>query len=1079
MDLGFSERERNLRPVRRAAVGLALRLYAIAPLVAVFLVAASPGAGALARVHGSSLRRIHQIRQLTPEQLAKTPAVHVRGVVTYYDSIVPNLFIEDATAGIWVDLRGSRDVRLQPGEVLDVRGVAQEGFSPYIAHPRWKIVGHARLPEPRRLMYDQAATGSWDADWVRIDGVVRSFVEEAAGNVLVIDVATPTGAFKVRIPNYEAKFPMHLVDATVQFRGVLGATFNRLNELVEIHLMMPSMADAKVLKPAPKHPFSVAVTPISMIRRFSSDLPDMHRVLVRGIVTARFAGKGLYLMDSTGGVYAESQDGTPVKAGDAVEVLGFPAAGDFSPVLMSSTIRAMHHHIALAPVRITGKQALQGAYDAQLVNLAGRVESVRNWAGTTSLLMESNDHVPFVAVLAGGGMKRSQALVGATLDLTGICTVKTDSNGNPSDFQIVLRSPKDVRVVSGPPWLTARRAGLVILAVVATAGMILIWVVILRRRLHKQTRIIRLKLKNEMALEEKYRRVFERNLTGLYIADPDGTILDCNDACAVILGFPNRQELLDHRAEAERITSDLHGAVQPDAIVSAERRFQRRDGSWAWSLNSARLIPQNGHGPAVMEGALVDITDLKEAQERIQVLAYYDSLTGLPNRTLLMDRLRKGVSSAKRHKEKLALLFLDLDRFKTINDSLGHSCGDELLLEMGRRLQATVRDQDTVARLGGDEFLVVLGAVEDDSDAAIAAERIARETNREFYIQGQALSVTCSIGVSMFPDHGEDVETLIKSADAAMYSAKEAGGNTFRFFTAEMTERAVDRLMLESSLRVALDRNEFFLVYQPQVDLETGEIICWEALLRWQHPQLGLVSPDRFIRIAESSGMMIPIGEWVLRTACMEATKWGVKGPAVAVNVSAVQFRQEEFSEVVLRALRETGLAPERLELEMTESMLMSSEDVTFRMLDELRSLGVRVAIDDFGTGYSSLSYLRQFRVNKLKIDRGFIQNVAANGDDEAITAAIIQMAKCLSLRVTAEGVEHEDQLNLLRECGCDEVQGFLYSRPVRADEIGEISSRILMVRGDSAFETLISANAPGRRDGNSNGAATFASTCR
>ena len=434
----------------------------------------------------------------------------------------------------------------------------------------------------------------------------------------------------------------------------------------------------------------------------------------------------------------------------------------------------------------------------------------------------------------------------------------------------------------------------------------------------------------------------------------------------------------------------------------------------------------------------MDITDRKLADERIQTLAYYDSLTGLPNRTLLQDRLRKAVASARRHKERLAVLFLDLDRFKTINDSLGHSCGDQLLLEMGRRLQDLAREQDTVARLGGDEFLVVLGAVDEGADAAVVAERVAHEVSREFHLQGRALSVTCSIGISLYPEHGDDVETLIKNADAAMYSAKEGGRNTFRFFTSEMTEYAVERLELESSLRVALEREQFFLVYQPQIDVKTREIVCWEALLRWQHPDLGLVPPGRFIRVAENSGMMIPIGEWVLRTACQQAMGWGMDAPAVAVNVSAVQFRQEGFCRQVRRALRESGLPAERLELEMTESLLMAGEDATFQVLAELREMGVRVAIDDFGTGYSSLSYLRQFQVNKLKIDRSFIHEVAVNTDDQAITAAIIQMAKCLNLRVTAEGVENEEQLLLLRDYGCDEVQGFMFSTPVTAEKIAE-----------------------------------------
>ena len=598
----------------------------------------------------------------------------------------------------------------------------------------------------------------------------------------------------------------------------------------------------------------------------------------------------------------------------------------------------------------------------------------------------------------------------------------------------------DVSVLSSMSWLTVRSATLIcfILALVmlAVAG----WVMILRRRVRQQTTIIQNKLENEQLMEERYRRIFERNLTGLYIANEDGTIVDCNDACARILGFTSRQELLENHAQAELITSHLHDiSLEAASNFNTEHHIRRHDGTPGWVLSSVRPVPQNGDGTTILEGALVDITHRKLADERIQFLAYYDSLTGLPNRSLLQDRLSKALAGARRHREKLAVLFLDIDRFKTINDSLGHSFGDLLLQQLAKRLQTCARDQDTVARVGGDEFLVVLGSVEEDSDAAIAAERIAREVNAPFNIQGQILNITCSLGISMFPEHGKDVETLIKNADAAMYSSKDRGRNTFRFFTEKMTAEAVERLKLDSSLRTALDEKQFFLVYQPEIDVSTGSISCWEALLRWQHPDLGLVPPDKFIRIAENNGLIVSIGEWVLRTACAQAKKWveaGQIGVPVAVNVSAVQFRHEGFCDLVKKVLDDTGLAPQFLELELTESLLLSSEEVMFDVLGELKSMGVRLAIDDFGTGYSSLSYLRQFPVSKLKIDRSFIRDLALNGNDVSITAAIINLAKCLNLKVTAEGVENHAQLTFLRDHGCDEVQGFLFSKPLTTDQI-------------------------------------------
>ncbi|MFZ0290846.1 MAG: EAL domain-containing protein, partial [Candidatus Sulfotelmatobacter sp.] len=455
-----------------------------------------------------------------------------------------------------------------------------------------------------------------------------------------------------------------------------------------------------------------------------------------------------------------------------------------------------------------------------------------------------------------------------------------------------------------------------------------------------------------------------------------------------------------------------------------------------------------------------DITDRKLAEERVQFLAYYDALTGLPNRTLLQDRLAKALAGARRRKDKVAILFLDLDRFKDINDSLGHSVGDLLLQEVAERLKTWAREQDTVARVGGDEFLIVLTGLKDVADAAVATERIVNLMTAGFVVQGHPVNVSCSIGVSIFPEHSADCETLIKNADAAMYSAKENGRNRFQFFTEDMNAQGVERLTLENSLRLALDKKELFLVYQPQMDIATGRITGLEALLRWQHPDLGLVPPDKFIRIAENSGLIVPIGEWVVRTACRQARKWqdeGLPPVSVAVNVSAVQFRQEGFCELIRRVLHETGLAPQYLELELTESLLLANADLMLSVVQELKAMGVTLAIDDFGTGYSSFSYLRQFRVSKLKIDRVFIRDVAVNPDDAAITSAIISMAKSLRLKVIAEGVEDESQMSFLRAHQCDEIQGYYFSKPLAVDKVAD------KLRGDSP-KPQVRAQASGKQ---------------
>lgn len=986
----------------------------------------------------TTLHSVGAIRHLRAEDAKRQPPVHLRAVVTYYDTVAPNLFVQDSTGGIWVDLRKSKAPAPKPGQLLDIYGVAGAGFSPYVDQPTWKVLGTAGFPKPVPIDYEQAMTGAYDSLWTEMEGVVRSFVLEAEGSVLVIDVATPTAAFKVRVPDYHQPFPMHLVDAKVLFRGVNGTAFNRLNQIVGTHLMMPNLDFATVLVPAAANPFALPISPINSIRRFSSDAPDVHRVKVQGIVTARFPGRGLYVMDATGGVYVETDDGTPVQPGDEVEVAGFPALGNYSPVLKSGSIHPTKRGQVLAPAEITGKQALRGGYDAQLVRIRGVIHSSYQLGNNDVLGLESTDHTVFEATirhdLAPDGIDTG---IGSQVELTGICTIKTDDNGNPAAFQIVLRTPADVHRLTRAPLLTPKRFAALAAMLGFCTVVVIVWVVVLRRQVRTQTITIKRDMAARVALQERYRRTFERNLTGLFIAEQDGTILECNEACAQILGFADRQDLLERTDVARGIISGLaNGVFVDDSLVNSEHQFERADGSRAWMLSNIRLVP--GQGRMVIEGGLVDITERKKAEEQVRFLAYYDALTGLPNRSLLQDRLRQAIASARRRGEAVAVLFLDLDWFKHVNDSLGHTAGDELLKQMADHLRACAREQDTVARQGGDEFVVVLNGIGGRDEAQTVAERLVKRLDTGVEIGERRLSVSCSIGIALFPEHGQDVDTLVKNADSAMYASKDSGRNRFSFFSPEMADLAVERLTIENGLRTAIEKNEFSLVFQPEVDMQTGVVSCCEALIRWNSSELGQVPPDRFIPVAERTGTINAIGEWVLRTACIEAKKWhGTQPiPRVAVNVSEIQLRDEGFCDLVRRVLNETGLGPERLELELTESLLISSDGVSSRTLKRLREMGVSLAIDDFGTGYSSLGYLRDLPMCKLKIDRSFVRDLPALKEDATIFEAMVNMARSLSLTVTAEGVETGEQLSVLRALGCDEVQGYFLCRPVPAAEV-------------------------------------------
>jgi diguanylate cyclase (GGDEF)-like protein/PAS domain S-box-containing protein len=437
-----------------------------------------------------------------------------------------------------------------------------------------------------------------------------------------------------------------------------------------------------------------------------------------------------------------------------------------------------------------------------------------------------------------------------------------------------------------------------------------------------------------------------------------------------------------------------------------------------------------------------DITERMHAQERLQYLAYHDVLTELPNRALFMDRLEHALSRAERGLTRLALLFLDVDRFKVINDTLGHDVGDRLLQSVARRLRESVRDVDTVARVSGDEFAILLEDADRMDDLTAIARKLLEAFARPFELPQRELFVTTSIGVSVFPNDGRDALTLLKNADTAMYRAKDAGRNTYQFYSADMSARAIERLALETGLRRVLEREELVLHYQPQVDIRSGRLLAAEALLRWRHPQLGLIQPGEFIGLLEDTGMILPVGEWVMRTACAQASAWqrqGVRDLRVTVNLSARQFNAPGLADQVMRLLDDHNLRPEMLEFEITESVLMQHTPTTVEPLTRLADMGCRIAIDDFGTGYSSLAYLKRFPIHVLKIDHTFVRDVPEDPDDAAIVTTIVAMAHSLKMEVVAEGVETEKQLAFLRACGCDAMQGNLFSRPLPADALTQL----------------------------------------
>ncbi|BBO99640.1 hypothetical protein SFSGTM_03490 [Sulfuriferula nivalis] len=486
----------------------------------------------------------------------------------------------------------------------------------------------------------------------------------------------------------------------------------------------------------------------------------------------------------------------------------------------------------------------------------------------------------------------------------------------------------------------------------------------------------------------------------------------------------------------QEVQAYLNKALEHNLKIEQEYWITRQsDGSKRWVRNKGMVVLNAHNIPLAIVGTLQDITERRQTELAIEELAHFDQLTGLPNRLLLNDRFKYAINLAQRNNEPIAVLFLDLDHFKDINDTLGHSIGDKVLMEIANRLKSVLREQDILSRQGGDEFILILPNTDADG-AALVASKLIEIIALPCLIEQHELSVTASVGIAIYPNDGTTLELLSKNADIAMYRAKNEGRNQFSFYTPEMQTQYARKLTLANALRHALERNELQLHYQPQLSINTGHIIGVEALLRWYHPELGMVSPAEFIPIAESNGLIIAIGEWVLRTAAQQLKYWivsGFKPMVMAVNLSAVQFRQSNLPELITSILDEVELPHQYFELELTEAVAMDNPLTAIVVMDKLHDQGIRMAIDDFGTGYSSLSYLKKFNVYKLKIDQSFVRDIIVDLEDRAIVTAIINLASNLGLQTIAEGVETAEQLDFLRSQGCNEAQGYYFSKPLTA----------------------------------------------
>jgi diguanylate cyclase (GGDEF)-like protein len=870
------------------------------------------------------ITKVAALRSLSAEQASRSIPVKVSGIVTALSGYGNSFFFQDATSGISVDRTDKADV--QAGDLVEVTGASSPGlFAPIVMASYVKVVGHASEPHARFVTLGDLMGGAEDSQWIEVHGVVHSArISNLYGHdALILNLALGAGSINLKLRDFAGFDYLHLIDAKVRVRGVCSSDFNEKRQFVGLGMFVPRREDIEILEPANVDPFALQVTPVRNVLQFGQ---TAHRVKVAGISTYQIPGHALYLQDGKDGIRIQNSSPELVQAGMHVEAVGFPAMGDYAPMLEDGNIRVLGNATPISPLQIAAadviaKQAGFDAipYDGQLVQLAATLEESQIRGAELTWIVRQNKevftaHAP-VSVASPG---LTNIADGSLLSLTGICIVHADSDRTPISFSLLLRSPYDIVILKRASWWSSVHTLQVLAAFAGAMTVVILWVVQLRIRVEQQTRVIR----------------------------------------------------------------------------ASEGRFRN--------------------------------------------LAEHDVLTGLPNRLLLEDHIRQCLARCQIDRCMAAVLIVDVDRFKQINDTYGHPVGNECLKVIALRLENSMRVGDTVARSGGEEFTILVGGLASSDSARKIGLKILDLFQDSLLLPAFEIKLTVSVGGAIYPEDGLDGDTLRRRADQALFEAKRSGRNRAVFATETLSASLELETAIEIAIREGLVGDEFLLYYQPIYN-GAGAICSFEALLRSSNPLLSGLGPARYIPVAEASGSIIPLCRWVLKQACRQIVEWqsmGISQLPIAVNVSSQWLRFRAFTEEVLHILKEHSVDPSLLELELTETAAMTGLTSVAETMTELAKSGITFAIDDFGTGYSSLARLHELPIKALKIDRSFVMNLESVSGFRTIIQAIIQMAKSMEIQVVAEGVETDAQFSILRELGCDLFQGYLFARPLAADAV-------------------------------------------